>query len=49
VIPVGLAVTILEAAMMGRQGGNQASLFREFEIWSVMPFDWITSRSSRCL
>jgi transposase len=44
VIPVILGVTALEAAMMGRQGGDQASLFYEFRLEDRIPKDHLLRR-----
>jgi transposase len=44
VIPVILGVTALEAAMMGRQSGDQASLFYEFRLEDRIPKDHLLRR-----
>jgi transposase len=44
VIPVILGVAALEAAMMGRQGGDQASLFYEFRLEDRIPKDHLLRR-----
>jgi transposase len=43
-IPVILRVTALEAAMMGRQTGDQASLFYEFRLEDRIPKDHLLTR-----
>jgi hypothetical protein len=44
VIPLILRVTSLEAAMMGRQTGDQASLFYEFRLDDRIPKDHLLRR-----
>jgi hypothetical protein len=44
VIPVFPGVTAWEAAMMGRQGGDQASLFYEFRLEDRTPRDHLLRR-----
>jgi transposase len=44
VIPVILGFTALEAAMMGRQSGDQASLFYEFRLEDRIPKDHLLRR-----
>jgi transposase len=44
VIPVILGVTALEAAMMGRQSGDQGSLFYEFRLEERIPKDHLLRR-----
>ena len=43
-IPVSPGITSLEAAMMGRQTGDQASLFDEFRLQDRIPKDHLLRR-----
>ena len=48
-IPVIPRVTALEAAMMGRRTGDQASLFYEFRLEDRVPKDHLLRRINRFL